>query len=75
MVRNWMSLAYPLLFPTGDDGNEGARSPIRVRNRWLQTFDAFMGDDAAHIEQYRRMSCTDAFRIMNGRIKRNLTKK
>lgn len=38
---------------------------------WLAIFDAFMGDDVAFIERYKRMSALDAFRLMNRRIKQS----
>ena len=74
LIRNWLARAYPLLFPTPDEG-DAKQKQQRRRNAWLDAFDAFMGDDVAHMDQYRRMAATDAFRLMNKRIQRNLTKK
>ena len=69
LVKAWLARAFPLLFPEGDDDGGG-----RVRNAWLNAFDSFVGDDVAHLDDYRSMSCTDAFRIMQRRIKNSLTK-
>lgn len=68
MIRNWLSRAYPLLFPEGEV--QADSSPrVRQRNVWLNAFDSFVGDDVAHLDAYRKMACTDAFRIMNRKIK------
>ena len=69
LVKAWLSRAYPLLFPQGD----GKEAP--VQNAWLKTFDSFVGDDVAHMDDYRNMACMDAFRIMAKRIKDSIMKK
>ncbi len=74
MIRNWLARAYPLLFPEGDDEGKGTTQK-RVKNAWLNMFDSFVGDDVAHLDNYRRMACTDAFRLMNRRIKESLKQK
>ena len=78
MIRNWLSRAYPLLFPAPDDSKEGRKdgnTHTRKRSAWLDTFDAFMGDDIAHLDTYRKMAATDAFRLMNRRMRAAATKK
>ena len=72
MIRNWLARAYPLLFPEGDGDDKPQR---RVRNAWLNIFDSFVGDDVAHLDNYRKMACTDAFRLMNRRIKEAINNK
>ncbi len=77
MVRNWLSKAYPLLFPSPDSSKSDSSkdtTPHKV-NAWLDAFDSFMGDDVAHIDAYRRMDATDAFRLMNKRMRSALTHK
>lgn len=69
MIRNWLARAYPLLFPEADSDEKGDATQKRVKNAWLNIFDTFVGDDVAHLDNYRRMACTDAFRLMNRRIK------
>lgn len=69
MIKAWLSRVYPLLFPVGDEKEKP------VMNAWLKTFDSFVGDDVAHMDDYRNMACMDAFRIMAKRIKDSLTKK
>ena len=69
MIRNWLARAYPLLFPEADSDEKGDATQKRVKNAWLNIFDSFVGDDVAHLDNYRRMACTDAFRLMNRRIK------
>ena len=72
MIRNWLSRAYPLLFPEAESENEDVKegkARVRKLNAWLDVFDAFMGDDVAHLDTYRKMAATDAFRLMNKRIR------
>lgn len=69
MLQNWVARAYPLLFETEEKEERQEKSHTRKLNMWLDTFDAFVGDDVAHLDSYRKMSCTDAFRLMNKRIK------
>lgn len=80
LVRRWLSRSYPYLFPpqqeTDDDDGEDKRTKRKKRPKpqatdWLAIFDAFMGDDVAFIERYKRMSALDAFRLMNRRIKQS----
>lgn len=74
MIQNWAARAYPLLFESDDADSHAtekdkAKARVRQLNVWLDTFDAFVGDDIAHMDSYRKMSALDAFRLMNRRIK------
>ena len=80
LVRRWLSRSYPFLFPPqqeadDDDGEKLRNKPKKWKKPrttdWLSIFDAFMGDDVAFIERYKRMSALDAFRLMNRRIKQS----
>ncbi len=80
LIRRWLSRSYPYLFPPqaddGDDSDEQPNSKRKLNKKprptdWLAIFDAFMGDDVAFIERYKRMAAIDAFRLMNRRIKRS----
>lgn len=80
LLRRWLSRSYPYLFPpqqeADDDDGEEKRAKPKKRPKpqatdWLAIFDAFMGDDVAFIERYKRMSALDAFRLMNRRIKQS----
>lgn len=75
MIRNWLSRAFPLLFPEADTDDKGNATQRRVKNAWLNIFDSFVGDDIAHLDNYRRLACTDAFRLMNRRIKEAIKQK
>lgn len=69
LIRSWLSKAYPHLFPAGED-EETSNTPKTPRPvDWLKVFDAFIGDHIADIEKYKAMQATDAFRIMNRRIR------
>lgn len=77
MVQNWAAKMYPLLFEPADDEQQQPqptdkkekKGHTRQLNMWLDTFDSFVGDDIAHLDNYRKMSALDAFRLMNRRIK------
>ena len=64
MIKNFLSKAYPLLFPESTEKDAKNNKPTD----WLNVFDNFVGDDIAHAEAYKTMEATDAFRIMNKRI-------
>ena len=71
--------SYPYLFPPSDDdededdgeADKHKKQPKSRPTDWLAIFDAFMGDDVAFIERYKRMGALDAFRLMNRRIKQS----
>lgn len=69
LIRSWLSKAYPHLFPEGD--NEDVSNAPRAAKPvdWLKVFDAFIGDNIGDIEKFKAMQATDAFRIMNRRIR------
>ena len=66
MVKAWLGRLFPLLFPEGDPDD---KPQGHAKNAWLNTFYSFVGDDVAHLEEYKRLECMDAFRIMSNRIK------
>lgn len=69
LIRSWLSKAYPHLFPAGED-EETSNTPKTPRPvDWLKVFDAFVGDHIGDMEKYKAMQVTDAFRIMNRRIR------
>ena len=65
MIKNWLSKAYPLLFPAPSENEKKQKK----HTSWLEIYDSFVGDDIAHAEAYKTMEATDAFRIMEHRIK------
>ena len=65
LIREWLSKAYPKLFPKGEEQGTKLHRPTD----WLAIFDAFIGDDVADMRKYQIMLATDAFRIMERRIK------
>lgn len=74
LVRVWLSNAYPYLFPRGEVEEEKGTKATKPTD-WLAVFDAFVGDDVAEMKKYQAMAATDAFRIMNRRIKNNMNRK
>lgn len=74
LIRRWLSRCYSYLFPSqaDDDDDKPRKTKLKAQaTDWLAIFDAFMGDDVAFIERYKRMSALDAFRLMNRRIKQS----
>lgn len=66
LIKGWLCKSYPELFPMGDAGNlKDKPKPTR----WLDVFDAFVGDNIPSIDNYKAMSCRDAFRLLNRKIK------
>lgn len=75
LIRKWLSMAYPFLFPTADDDDATEEPKAKPKpTDWLAIFDAFLGDDVAFIERYKKMLALDAFRLMNRRIKNSKIK-
>ena len=75
LIRKWLSMAYPFLFPTDEESDETENRKRNPRpTDWLAIFDAFLGDDVAFIERYKRMLALDAFRLMNRRIRNSRIK-
>lgn len=71
-VKRWLSKAYPFLFPMDDDPEperKDGKKTIAPSVRWLDIFDAFVGDDIAVMEKYQAMPATTAFRLLNKRIR------
>lgn len=74
LIRRWLSRSYPYLFPPSTDNDDDDTPKGKKRKKpqttdWLAIFDAFMGDDVAFIDRYKRMAALDAFRLMNRRIR------
>ena len=69
LIRSWLSKAYPHLFPEGEDEEVSNKPRAAKPVDWLKVFDAFIGDNIGDIEKFKAMQATDAFRIMNRRIR------
>lgn len=71
LIRSWLCKSFPHLFPEPEDADErpsnSPRQPKPVN--WLSVFDTFVGDNVAQMEHYKAMAATDAFRVMNRRIR------
>jgi hypothetical protein len=73
LISGWLSKAYPYLFPVPDDDGEVKKNNKKTTN-WIDVFDAFVGDDVVEMNRYKAMQATDAFRVMNKRIKNSQKK-
>lgn len=73
LIRSWLSRAFPLVFPEPEEEEPGIRRNKRQRKPkpvdWVSIFDALVGDNLADMEKYKAIPATDAFRIMNRRIR------
>ena len=74
LIRAWLSKAYPLLFPMGESSEADSKAAPKPTD-WLAVFDAFVGDNVAEMRRYQMMAATDAFRVMNRRIRHNMKQK
>jgi len=78
LVRSWLCKAFPHLFPEAEEREVNNKARVPKPTNWLEVFDNFVGDNVAEMEKYQAMQATDAFRIMNRRIreakKRSLVK-
>lgn len=79
MIREWLSGAYPYLFPaspasdsptprSGEARTRAANTPKPRPGSWLNIFDTLVADDLSRIETYRTLPCMDVIRILNKRI-------
>ena len=70
LIRSWLCRAFPHLFPETEQDDIPTNKPkVPKPTNWLQVFDAFVGDNIADMEKYQAMQATDAFRVMNRRIR------
>lgn len=64
LIKNWLSHSYPFLFPISEKKQISSKG-----TDWLEIFDKLVGENLTQIDEYKKMAVTDAFRIMNRRIK------
>lgn len=73
LVKAWLSRAFPNVFPEIDEEEDAVRRNKRHKTPkpvdWVGVFDALVGDNIADIEKYKAIQATDAFRIINRRIR------
>lgn len=70
LIKSWLSSAYPFLFPEGEASPNSKGDKVKGKSvDWLGLFDAWVGDNVASMEAYRRLSCMDAIRMLNRKIK------
>ncbi len=73
LIKSWLAHAFPFVFPEAEEEEEDIKRKKRLKKSvtvdWLSVFDSFVGDDIAQMEKYKAMDATDAFRIMNRRIR------
>ena len=73
-IRNYLSSRFPFVFPENSDKDKEPKQEQKVVE-WLPVFDAFVGDDIAHIYDYEKLLVMDVLRIMNTRIKKHQPEK
>ena len=73
-IKNYLSARFPFVFPEQAVKDKEPQQPGKVVE-WLPVFDAFVGDDVAHIYDYEKLLTMDVLRIMNNRIHKHQTEK
>lgn len=68
LIKNWLARAYRHLFPEPEEV-ERKQEPMATQVNWLDVFDSFVGENIPYMDKYQSMPCTDAFRIMNRKIR------
>ena len=66
MMKKWLEMSYPYMFTSNNDMD--LADTVR-KQKWLDIFDAFVGEQIPNTEYYKNMACMDAFRIINRRMK------
>lgn len=72
LIRNWLSDAYPHLFPSAEQDSSNEAPSGRKKQRpgsWLAILDALVGDDLTRLETYPHLLALDVIRILDRRIK------
>lgn len=71
LIKKWLGGAYPHLFAESDEPQPKPNSKPKIQKPvdWLEIFDNFVGENIPEMEKYQGMAATDAFRILNRRIK------
>lgn len=70
LIKSWLSSAYPFLFPEGEAAPNSQGDKVKSKPvNWLAIFDAWVGDNVPSIDAYRTLSCMDAIRLLNRKIK------
>lgn len=71
LIKKWLGSAYPHLFAEKELTNDESTKTNKTQKPvdWLEIFDGFVGDHIPEMEKYQAMPATDAFRLLNRRIK------
>jgi len=73
-IREWLSNAYPEVFPKAKQRSDDETQPKRKGNGWVDVFDSLVGDDLINSEKYANMPVTEVLRFMNRKVKENRKK-
>ncbi len=71
LIKQWLSKAYPRLFPPMDKQPDsgGSQSGKKPRpSSWLPVFDALVDEDFTRINSYQALPAIDVLRIINRKI-------
>lgn len=74
-VREWLALAYPLIFIKPTQLPEGGIKEKKDSMGWIKIFEGLVGDDIVNEDRYADLPMHNVFRYMTGRIKENMKKK
>lgn len=71
LLREWLALAYPLIFQKHEQTTADEPGAKRDRNIWVKIFNNFVGDDILHDEEWARKPINTIFTFMTRRYKEN----
>jgi len=81
LIREWLSLAYPLIFQrqreiTGSEPSPEPRSESKADiSPWIKIFQNFVGDDILHDDQWASKPINTIFQYMTRKYKENARRK
>jgi len=67
MVRHWLTVAYPLVFPVKNKPDGPAT--VQRSASMIDMFDAIVGDDIVNSDRYAMLPLNTVLRQMNRKIK------
>lgn len=75
LVREWLCLAYPLIFLKEEEDAEAPKPKHTSRDGWIKIFESLVGDDIVNHERYALLPVHNVFRYMTAKIKESMKRK
>jgi hypothetical protein len=74
LVKEWLGLAYPLVFEREDDTETAKPKKLNKSNNdsgWIKVFESIVGDDIINQDKYALLPVHTVLRWMTNKIKEN----